>query len=125
MKRIKVLVKPVNEKPYITEISNNLASLQKIVGGLIEIVAFANGIDMIVNEEGKMNGSKPNFYYSRNGYTDLIFGDVLFTGVNYAEGTQESLTDGQIQYVLESLNTCRMPKGGERGEEFIRYYMDM
>ncbi|HJE82849.1 DUF3846 domain-containing protein [Megasphaera stantonii] len=125
MEKIKVVIKRVGQSPIVTAIENDLKTSQRLVGGRIEIVSVANGIDMIVNEEGKMNGNKPNFYFTQNGYTDLIFGDVLFTGVNYEAGTQESLTDGQIQYVLDWLNTCRKPKGDEQGEEFIRYYIDI
>lgn len=125
MEKIKVVIKRVGQSPIVTAIENDLKTSQRIVKGRIEIVSVANGIDMIVNEEGKLNGSEPNFYIAQNGYTDLIFGDVLFVGVNYEEGTQISLTDGQIQYVLDWLNTCRKPKGDEQGEEFIRYYIDI
>lgn len=125
MGKIKVVIKKVGRNPIVTLIEDDLKTAQRIVGGRIEIVSVSKGIDMIVNEEGKMNGNKPNFYFTQNGYTDLIFGDVLFTGVNYEEGTQISLTDGQIQYVLDWLNTCRKPNGDEQGEEFIRYYIDI
>ena len=125
MGKIKVVIKKVGRNPRVTIIEDDLKTSQRIVKGRIEIVPVANGIDMIVNEEGKMNGNKTNFYFTQNGYTDLIFGDVLFTGVDYEEGTQESLTDGQIQYVLDWLNTCRKPNGDEQGEEFIRYYIDI
>lgn len=125
MGKIKVVIKKVGRNPIVTIIEDDLKTAQRIVGGRIEIVSVSRGIDMIVNEEGKMNGNKPNFYFTQNGYTDLIFGDVLFTGVNYEEGTQISLTDGQIQYVLDWLNTCRKPNGDEQGEEFIRYYIDI
>lgn len=125
MGKIKVVIKKVGRNPIVTIIEDDLKTAQRIVKGRIEIVSVANGIDMIVNEEGKLNGSEPNFYITQNGYTDLIFGDVLFTGVNYEEGTQISLTDGQIQYVLDWLNNCRKPNGDEQGEEFIRYYIDI
>lgn len=125
MGKIKVVIKKVGRNPRVTIIEDDLKTSQRIVKGRIEIVPVANGIDMIVNEEGKMNGNKPNFYFTQNGYTDLIFGDVLFTGVDYEEGTQISLTDGQIQYVLDWLNTCRKPNGDEQGEEFILYYIDI
>ena len=125
MGKIKVVIKKVGRNPIVTIIEDDLKTAQRIVCGRIEIVSVSKGIDMIVNEEGKMNGNKPNFYFTQNGYTDLIFGDVLFTGVNYEEGTQISLTDGQIQYVLDWLNTCRKPNGDEQGEEFILYYIDI
>lgn len=125
MGKIKVVIKKIGRNPIVTIIEDDLKTAQRIVKGRIEIVSVANGIDMIVNEEGKLNGSEPNFYIAQNGYTDLIFGDVLFTGVDYEEGTQISLTDGQIQYVLDWLNNYRKPKGDEQGEEFIRYYIDI
>lgn len=125
MEKIKVVIKKVGRNPIVTIIEDDLKTAQRIVKGRIEIVSVSNGIDMIVNEEGKLNGSEPNFYIAQSDYSDLIFGDVLFTGVDYEEGTQISLTDGQIQYVLDWLNTCRKPKGDEQGEEFILYYIDI
>lgn len=56
----------------------SLEEMQAIVGGYIEIVYLDNGQLMIVNEEGKINGSPLNDNASMLvGYTDLIMGDVL------------------------------------------------
>ena len=56
MGKIKVVIKKVGRNPRVTIIEDDLKTSQRIVKGRIEIVPVANGIDMIVNEEGKMNG---------------------------------------------------------------------
>ena len=73
MGKIKVVIKKVGRNPRVTIIEDDLKTSQRIVKGRIEIVPVANGIDMIVNEEGKMNGNKPNFYFTQNGYMVLAY----------------------------------------------------
>lgn len=59
-----------------------LDEMQKIVGGLIEIVEIYGGRLMILNEEGKLNGLAFNpkatlLYRLSRETTDIIVGDVL------------------------------------------------
>ena len=57
-----------------------LTELQKIVGGLIEIVKTKDGRTMVINEEGKINdlpiNQKASELYQYNEF-DFIAGDVL------------------------------------------------
>lgn len=43
MNTITVVVVPGQEKPYSEEISNDLATFQKLVGGYIEVIAPKRG----------------------------------------------------------------------------------
>lgn len=58
--KIKVLSVEPGLPPAVKEISNDLASLQSEVGGLIECISFPNGCVVVCNEEGKLNGMPPN-----------------------------------------------------------------
>lgn len=62
-----LMVKPM-ERPIMVTIKNNLESLQKAVGGLIEIIDIENNVCIICNEEGKLIGLQGN----RKLYNDII-----------------------------------------------------
>lgn len=73
-------------KPAVKKaIENSLSAMQEVVGGYIEIIPAERMMGgnilrnrdllLVLNEEGKMNGSKPNFP-TRDGY-DYIFGTVF------------------------------------------------
>jgi Domain of unknown function (DUF3846) len=93
---MKVVLKKVNEEAVVTEMENTLESLQATVGGYIEVVPVGSGILMICNEEGKFNGSEPNF---NMGY-DTIMGDVFFTKGD-DEGEFTSLDEEEIEAVMD------------------------
>lgn len=107
MSKIKVLVLndlELKEK----EINNNLKALQNEVGGYIEIPNFSrklseNNIDMIINEEGKINRLQPQLaIYQDNKIVDVICGNVIFASAN-EDGKTIGLTDEQIEVVKEVL----------------------
>ncbi len=57
MKTIRVLVIAPGEKPIVKEISNTLESLQKEVGGSIEVIyPFNDPVGIVCHEEGKLLG---------------------------------------------------------------------
>jgi hypothetical protein len=62
-----------------------LTELQKIVGGLIEIIKTKDGKTMVINEEGKINdlpiNQKASELYQYNKF-DFIAGDVLICQSN-------------------------------------------
>ena len=62
-----------------------LTELQKIVGGLIEIVKTKDGRTMVINEEGKVNdlpiNQKASELYQYNEF-DFIAGKVLICDKN-------------------------------------------
>ena len=107
MSKIKVLVLndlELKEK----EIDNSLKALQNEVGGYIEIPSFSrklseNNIDMIINEEGKVNRLQPQLaIYQDNKIVDVICGNIIFASAN-EDGETIGLTDEQIEVLKEVL----------------------
>lgn len=107
---MKVLILSNNELE-VKEIDNTLEVLQKIVGGYIEIpfiseVFADNGIDMIINDEGKfIEGLKPEIAIVKDGTNevlDVVMGNCIFASHN-DEGDTVSLTDEQIAIVQNEL----------------------
>lgn len=88
-----LLVKPY-ELPKEIEIDNTLEVKQKLVGGWIEqaFLPKDDSVVLICNEEGKINGMKPN----RDIGHDIIFGPFLIVGNDYENGGYKSLTSEQI-----------------------------
>ena len=69
------------------EINHSLEELQKIVGGYIEIPFLSqkfydNGIDIIINEEGKLiEGMKPEIAVvneKHGNIVDIVYGNCIF-----------------------------------------------
>lgn len=77
MEKIKVITLQPGGQPAMAEIENDLSSLQKFVGGYIEIVpVHESGLLAVCNEEGKMLQLPQTCYvpYLR----DMLCGPVLF-----------------------------------------------
>jgi hypothetical protein len=106
---MKVLVLS-NNKFEEKEINNKLEELQKIVGGYIEIpfiseTLYNNGIDIIINEEGKfIEGCKPEIAIVTEAgqVADVIHGNCIFASHN-EEGDTIGLTEKQIKIVMREL----------------------
>ena len=95
------------------DITNELETLQEIVGGYIEIPSVSevfndNVIDMIINEEGKLiEGFKPEIAIAdkeRGNILDVIYGNCIFASHD-DEGETISLNDEQIKIIEEELYT--------------------
>lgn len=102
-----------NNKFEVKEIKNELEELQKIVGGYIEIPYlskrfFENGIDIIINEEGKfIEGLKPEIAVvnrDNNKVVDIVFGNCIFASHD-EEGYTTELTEEQMRIVLREMQT--------------------
>lgn len=93
---MKVIIKEVGKKPKVEDIANDLPTLQKLVGGHIEVVRVTPDILMICNEEGKSQGLPPNFSTGR----DIIVGTVVFVAF---DGTEDfaGLSDYQVLEVMD------------------------
>ncbi len=94
--RITVILAKPGEKAYISRIRTSLEALQQIVGGLIELCyPFEDEVCIICNEEGKINGMKPNrALYDEDGrMTDMLFGTIIICGIGGENFT--SLTELQ------------------------------
>ena len=91
------------------EIDNTLEALQEIVGGYIEIPFIShtlseNGIDIIINEEGKMlDECKPEIIMinkETQTILDVIMGNCIFASHD-EEGETTSLSEEQIKIVKD------------------------
>lgn len=100
-----------NGELEVKEIENSLENLQKIVGGYIEMpyiskVFIQNGIDMVINEEGKyMDDLEPQIAILgkvNNQILDLIYGNCIFVSHD-DNGETIGLNDEQIKVVMEEL----------------------
>jgi hypothetical protein len=100
-----------NNKFEVKEIENTLEELQKIVGGYIEIPFLSrtfnnNGIDVIINDEGKfIEDCKPEIAIV-DGETkqvlDVVHGNCIFASHN-EEGDTTGLTEEQMKVVMQEL----------------------
>lgn len=96
-KKIKVVLLEPGKLARAAEIDASLAGMQRVVGGLIEpYYPFEEQVCIVCNEEGKINGMRPNrSVKSEDGVMiDFIFGPAFICdcrGENLA-----SLSDEQI-----------------------------
>lgn len=99
--KIKILIKEPYKEPYVKEIEHTLENMQNIVGGLIECVQFPNvkGVDIYVNEEGKLDGLLGNFWLPE--YEDCVVGTCFMVGYNPRNGENISITEKQIEQCKE------------------------
>lgn len=78
--KIKVIVLEPMKEAYVRMIGNDLRSMQDVVDGKIEVIfPFENGVGLIVNEEGKINGLPLNraIFNSEGKIIDIIAGTAF------------------------------------------------
>lgn len=95
MNKIRILVVEPDKEPYEIEINHTLENMQKVVGGLIEFVELEDDVDLICNEEGKMNGLPLNRIIKN----DIIAGTFFIAG--QCNGDTISLNNKQIEKYKE------------------------
>lgn len=93
---MRILIIEPQKVPYEAEIIKDLASMQKIVGGLIQDVDLDENTSLVCNEEGKLIGLEGNRRVGR----DIIAGTFFLCGFN-EEGEFTSLNDEQIKKYSE------------------------
>ena len=101
--KIKVILLEPNKLAKITEINNNLKSMQKIVKGYIEVYSpFTDNTCFIVNEEGKNNNLPLNraIYDDNKNMIEIIAGTAFICG-NGSTEKFESLSEEQINYYMK------------------------
>ena len=84
-KNIQVVLCEPGKKARVTTIQNDLASLQKMVGGYIEAVyPFEDPVAIICDEEGKLNGAMPNrsLKDDQGRIYDILTGPFIVTGLS-------------------------------------------
>ena len=107
------------------EIKNTLEDLQKIVGGYIEIPFLSrdfneNGIDTIINEEGKfIEGLEPEIAIIKDGkILDIVYGNCVFASHDH-EGNTIELNEEQKQIVKKELNTDIVLKDQSKDKHYL------
>ena len=113
---IKVLKVEPDKHPEVIEIPNELAEMQAIVGGYIEVAPVAEGVAIVCNEEGKLNGAKLNRPIYHNGQmVDIIAGTFFIAGEDLSIGEFVSLTDDQVEQYSKQFHdvVAFMNIGGE------------
>ena len=93
-----LLIKP-DETPSLIEFEESLENLQRYVGGNIEIIQpfEDDDVDVIINEEGKLNGLPLNrLLTSKGNIIDALMGDILIVGANNETGETISIPEEKI-----------------------------
>lgn len=115
-----VLYKQDKDEPEIITIKNNYKEVQKLVGGLIELVIpeqFDNrdkrikGLDFYINEEGRLiQGFIPNIILNSKleGYSNssILVGNIVVLDRD-EEGNFKSIQEDKINPVIECLKELR------------------
>jgi hypothetical protein len=84
-----------------------LKSLQNAVGGYVQVIELEDDFTMWVNEEGKLLGLPVNeiatvIWEVRFGLdTDIICGDVVFTGGMDEDGETLTISEANVQRLAE------------------------
>ena len=92
------IIKNPGQPAFIRQIDNKLSALQDLVGGDIQTVDLPHGVIMIVNEEGKLMGLKPNFRLEH----DLIVGTAVFVSADGEEFA--GLSERQENYIWRMMS---------------------
>lgn len=94
-----IICYPLKEA-VITFVTPELSTLQRVVGGNIEIINLPDfpDVDIICNEDGKINKMRLNrgLHY-KNTIFDVVAGPMIIMGVN--EGVNVGLTYSQMEKV--------------------------
>ena len=99
-------------KGYIGEIDNTLKSKQKYVDGIIQVVSLDSSIDIICNDEGKLQGLSPNrAFMDGEDILDVFVGNILACRHDN-EGNFTSIKEEDIPVIED----CLKPLGGIMGE---------
>ena len=92
---LKVVVVEPGREPYVSEVRNDLKSMQTAVDGYIEHVYDGDCI-FVCNEEGKLNGLEGN----RRIAGDVLVGTFFVVG-DSGDGDYRSLTDEECEEYME------------------------
>lgn len=97
---MKVIIKKPKEKYGIfTDIPNELETLQKIVGGYIEVAPYHNAL-IICNENGKILNLPKNINYEY----DYIAGTIIVCGHDREDFSDVPITMEQWKIIMDMEN---------------------
>lgn len=98
---MKLLLVEPNVEPRAVEIDGSLASMQSLVGGLIQAVyPFADPVALICNDEGKLIGlpqNRPLKHPETGEIYDIVYGPFFLCSAPADSENFESLSDEQIE----------------------------
>lgn len=90
------------------EIENKLESLQEFVRGLIEVVSITEEIDLVCNEEGKINGmSMTAAVLNKNGILVEIIAGPCFICRHDNEGNFTSIEDMDMDIIHSTVKRIK------------------
>lgn len=96
---MRALLKEPGKAAREIDITPDLDTLRKLVGGYIESVYLSEDLILIVNDTGKLEGLPPNVFCG----IDLLVGNVVALGLSTDEDVDfRSLTE----YELDLLKIC-------------------
>ena len=102
MAKIRAIVKRTDEAVgHVTNISNTLKNLQKLVDGNIETVRITDSVILICNEEGVILDLPRNLTVGRPPFHHTIVGDIVVVGVDGEEFTDCPLDFGTWKWLLK------------------------
>lgn len=100
-----IIVKP-GYTPEVIEFNNGYKELQRLVEGNFEMPYIFDDADVVVNEEGKLNGLEANKLLYHNGQLiDILFGNIVIVDSN-DEGETISLSQEKIDKYMRVLSKC-------------------
>ena len=108
-KRIKIFAMRCEEgkvyKGRIEEIENSLEAKQRFVDGHIQVIGLTDEIDLVLNDEGKVDGLPLNrVWLGKDGnILDILVGNVLACRFD-SEGDFTSILECDIPVILEKLS---------------------
>lgn len=103
---MEVIYCKVGEPAKLVEVDGTLEDFQKMVGGHIEVVSYEgiSGLVYVLNEEGKLEGLKPN--KSIFGGNDMIVGDFFVEAIGADDIV--GLNERQKEFVMRTVDFGRM-----------------
>lgn len=95
----------------VMEVENSLKAEQDFVGGHIEVYCIGNHLDVVCNDEGKINGLEYRVAHIEDGsIVEIIAGDCFVCRHN-DEGEFISIKDEDVEYIKEKLKPVVMVIG--------------
>lgn len=92
---LKIVYVEPNRPPFVSEVGNDLKSLQRAVAGYIEPIYMGDGTILVGNEESKLKGMEGNRHIGES----IIAGPFFIVG---EDGDNfRSLTDEEAQWYME------------------------
>lgn len=91
-------------KGRIEELPNTLEAKQKFVGGLITVVGLTDELDVVANDEGKLEHLLPNRAWldDKGNVLDILVGNLMVCRFD-DEGNFTSIKESDVPVILKRL----------------------